>query len=231
MRFRFILGLIILAAALQFIAKTLGGVLPMVQEAAQYSAGKQVFQLPVKRPAAKEPPPDSSFLAKTVQKIQKRLEPAKPVRLVSSVAPAPIPHETDDGNSFMQITLEDVRPPLKNNALGAEASARLDAFLHKKRAENVRLAEETEALFGKEAQKEVMYILVQDEKESLDNARQSKTAREYAKRQEKTDQKISTKLAAVFETHKAQFNRRLNENSPAWNDFFKRVNNFQKAAD
>lgn len=231
MRFRFILGLIILAVALQFIAKTLGGVLPMMQEAAQYSAGKQVFQLPIKYPAAKTPAEKPSFVAKTIHKIKTRLENNKPIRLVSSAAPAPIPHEADDGNAFMQITLEDIRPPLKNKALGEEASARLDAFLREKRVKNVRLAEETEALFGKEAQKDVMYILVQDEKESLNNARQSKTAQDFARRQEKTDKKISAKLAAVFEKHKAKFNRRLNENSPAWNDFFKRVNDFQKAAD
>lgn len=229
MRFRFILGLIILAVALQFIAKTLSGVLPLMREAAQYPAGRQMFQLPSNPPAVKTAGKKSVF-SETLRTLRNRFKPNPSAKLVN---PADLHKEEDisDGNLFMQITLEDARPPLKNKYLGEEASARLDAFLHKKRAENVRLAEETEALFGKEAQKEVMYILAQDEKESLDNARHSKTAQDFAKRQEKTDKKISAKLAAVFEKHKAKFNRRLNENSPAWNDFFKRVNDFQKAAD
>lgn len=230
MRLRFILGLVILAVALQFIGKTLRGVLPMVQEAAQYPAGKQAFQLPPKRPpermAAKEP----SALTKAARKLKESFKTIKPVKLVN---PTDLQEQKtgDSGRAFMQITLEDVRPPVHNKHLGAEASARLDAFLSEKRAKNVKLTNETGTLFGEQAKREVIYILAEDEKASRENARTSKTAQEYAQRQEKTDEQISARLAAVFEKYKKQFNRRLNENSSAWKEFFKRVNDFQKSAD
>lgn len=229
MRLRFILGLILLGVALQFIAKTLNSVLPMMQEAAQYPVSRQALQFPLRKPAPK-PQPKPSRLSTAARRLTKWIQKEKPVKLVNP-AEKMLPQQKDSGNAFMQITLEDLRPPVKNNALGKEASARLEAFLVQKRHENAQLADETGALFGEEAKKEIMYILAEDEKASLANARQSKTAQEYARRQEKTDEKTSKKLAALFEKYKKQFNRRLNENSPAWNDFFKRVNNFQKAAD
>ncbi len=229
MRLRFILGLILLAVALQFIAKTLSGVLPMVQEAAQYPAGKQAFQLMQKRMPERQPAKEPSFLAKTSRQLKERLKTIKPVKLVNPAEPQA--QNEDSGHAFMQITLEDSRPPVNNKHLGAEASARLDAFLREKRVQNAKLADETGALFGKDAKKEIIYILAEEEKESRANALTSKTAQEYAKRQEKTDKKVSAQLTAVFEKYKKQFNRRLNENAPAWNEFFKRVNAFQKAAD
>lgn len=229
MRLRFILGLILLGVALQFIAKMLNGMLPMMQEAAQYPVSRQALQFPLRKPAPK-PQPKPSRLSTAARRLTTWIQKEKQAELVNP-AEKMLPPKKDSGNAFMQITLEDLRPPVKNDALGKEASARLEAFLVQKRHENAQLADETGALFGEEAKKEIMYILAEDEKASLANARQSKTAQEYARRQEKTDETISKKLAALFEKYKKQFNRRLNENSPAWNDFFKRVNNFQKAAD
>lgn len=229
MRLRFILGLIILAVALQFIGKTLRGVLPMVQEAAQYPAGLQAFQPAEKRqperPAAKK----TSLFTKTSSKLKEHFKTIKPVKLIN---PAEIQDQKEDsGRAFMQITLEDSIPSVNNKYFGAEASARLDGFLRQQRAQNVRLADETGELFGNKAKQEVIYILAKSEKDSRDNARNSKTAQEYAQRQTQTDQQTSNQLAAVFEKYKKQFNSRLNEHSPAWNEFFKRVNDFQKAAD
>jgi len=229
MRLRFILGLIILAVALQFIGKTLRGVLPMMQEAAQYPAGKQLFQPAGKRPSERPAVKSPSVLAKTFQKTKEQFKSIKPVKLIDPAMKSK--PNADSGRAFMQVTLEDLRPPVHNKHLGAEASARLDAFLREKRLQNARLADETGALFGNNAKQEVIYILTADEKAGWDNARTSKTAQEYARRQEAADKKTSARLAAVFEKYKKQFNSRLNENSPAWNEFFKRVNNFQKADD
>lgn len=226
MRLRFILGLILLGVSLQFIAKTLGGVLPILQEAALYPASGRVLQLPLKQQKQTTTPARLTPAANPFKIWFPKEKPPKPVTPAKQTAPP-----ADSGNAFMQITIEDLRPPVKNESLGKEASARLEAFLLQKQKDNTLLADETGALFGEEAKKEIMYILAQDEKDSLANARQSKTAQEYARRQEKTDGNTSKKLAELFEKHKKQFNRRLTENSPAWNNFFKRVNDFQKAAD
>lgn len=229
MRLRFILGLIILAVALQFIGKTLRGVLPMMQEAALYPASRQAFRLAKKQTPEQVSITRPSLLAKNLREIKEHFKPIKPVKLLRSAKSRE--QNGNSGNSFLQITLEDFRPAIHNKHLGPEASARLDAFLREKRVKNAYLAEETGALFGNLAQQEVIYILTEDEKASRDNALTSKTAQEYARRQKQTDQKISAQLNAVFEKHKKQFNSRLNENSPAWNEFFKRVNDFQKARD
>ena len=220
MRLRFILGLILLGVALQFIAKTLRGVLPMMKEAAQYPISRQALQQPLMQQPYR--------ITTAARQTQNRAE--TQARLVNP-AGKNLPGEKHSENAFMQITMEDLRPPVKNEALGMETSARLEAFLVQKRNENTLLADETGVLFGEEAKKEIMYILVEDEKDSLNNACQSKTAQEYINRQEKTNEKISKELAKLFEKHKAQYNRQLSKNEAAWNDFFKRVHNFQKAAE
>lgn len=229
-RFRFIVGLILLAAILQFSAKTLRGVFSMLAQlpegTARYLPVKRITAAPKNIPASPAVWTQAAHSAKRQFGRVKQLfaRPAKQENIL-------IFEDETPQNAFMQITLEDIRPAVKNAALGEEASARLDAFLAQKRLDNAKLADETGALFGESAKKEVIKILLADERESLDNARQSKTAKEYARRQEKTDEKISKKLTALFEKYKKQFNRRLNENSPAWNEFFKRVNNFQRASD
>lgn len=225
MRLRFIVGLILLGVSLQFIAKTLTGLLPMVKEAALYPVSGRILQRPFKR-QRRTPERRVTML----QHLKMRFPKRKPVKIVDSADKTMSPSK-DSGNAFMQIVLEDFRPPVNNTALGKDASERLEAFLVHKRNENAHLVNETDALFGKEAKKEIIYILIQDEQASLANASQSKTAQEYALRQEKTDRNTSQKLTKLFEKYKKQFNRRLYENSPEWNKFFKRVNDFQKAAD
>jgi len=123
MRLRFILGLILLGVALQFIAKTLGGVLPMMQEAAQYPVSRQALQLPLRQPAPK-PQPKPSRLSTAARRLKTWIQKEKQVNLVNPAEKA-LPPQKDSGNAFMQITLEDLRPPVKNDALGKEASARL----------------------------------------------------------------------------------------------------------
>lgn len=243
MRLRFILGLILMGVALQFIAKTLNGVLPMLQEAAQYPVSGQMMAMMAKRPVLPRQPvlpkqtqknfpakpviPTAQF-AKAAQRLKKQLKKETSVKLINPSDETQTPPQNN--SAFMQITLEDARPPVKNTALGPEASARLEKFLNKKREEHAQLARETAELFNKDAQREVIKALSADERESLANAREAKSAADYAARQEKTDKKTSAALAAIFEKHKKNFNRRLNNNSPAWNSFFNQVNNFQKAA-
>lgn len=229
MRVRFILGLILLGVALQFIAKTINSVLPMMQEAAQYPVSRQALQQLGKHPAAATPS-QTAQLFQAAQQLKIKFKKEKAVKLVSP-ADTSKNSSQNSGKAFMQITLEDSRPPVKNPALEKGASARLEAFLAQKRAQNAQLAKETETLFGPEAQQEVITALVNDERESLANARTAKSAANYATLQEKTDKKTNTTLTAIFEKYKKQFNNRLNKNSPAWNEFFKRVNNFQKTAD
>lgn len=227
MRLRFILGLILLGVSLQFIAKTLNGLLPIMKEASLYPASARILSQPFKRQRRLPPPVRHST---TFQHFQMWFQKRKPPILINP-ADQTLPPQTSSDNAFMQITLEDLRPSIKNTDLGEEISARLEALLIQKQQDNALLADETGSLFGEEAKKEIIYILTQDEKDSLANARQSKTAQEYRQRQEKTNRNTSKKLANLFEKHKKQFNRRLYENSPEWNNFFKRVNDFQKAAD
>lgn len=241
MRWRFILGLILLCVALHFIAKALNGMLPMLQEAALYPASNQMLSAirtnqppqlkqPQKMPPVQIVPPSAKF-AQAIARLKKNKPKEKRTKTIKAAKPvAQAPEKPQNESSFMQITLEDIRPPVKNAALGPEASARLESFLRKKRADHAQLAQETVDLFGKEAQQAVIKVLTADERASWDNARQAQSAAEYAERQEKTDKKTSAALAAIFEKHKKDFNRRLSDSSPSWNNFFKKVNNFQKAA-
>lgn len=242
MRLRFILGLILLCVALQFIAKALNGMLPILQEAAQYPASNQMLaairgkQPPQPTQLQKQPlpikivPPSAKF-SQALAHLKKNKPKEKRTKTIKAAKPVvQAPEKPQNESAFMQITLEDIRPPVKNTALGPEASARLESFLRKKRADHAQLTQETGDLFGKEAQQAVIKVLTADERASLENARQAQSAADYAERQEKTDQKTSAALAAIFEKHKKDFNRRLSDNSPSWNNFFKKVNNFQKAA-
>ncbi len=234
MRLRFILGLVLLGIALQFIAKTLNGVLPMMREAAQYPVSRQMMQR-----TAQYPPRTASFdfnfispatrFTQSVQHLKKQLTRETSIKLINPADPGQ--SSSQNGNAFMQITLEDIRPPVKNAALGAQASARLEMFLMQRREENSRLAQETETLFGKDAQREVIKVFAIDERDSLANAREAQSAADFASRQEKTDQKTTAALAAIFEKYKKQFNRRLKKHTPAWNEFFQKVNAFKKAGD
>lgn len=229
MRLRFILGLILLGIALQFIAKTINGVLPMMKEAAQYPVSHQALQQLGRSQPPAGTPPQTAALSQVAQQLKVKFKKEKAVKWIS---PADASNNSSQSSShaFMQITLEDIRPPVKNKALGPKASARLETFLAHKREQNAQLAKETETLFGPEAQQEVIAALVNDERESLANARTATSATDYATRQSNTDQKTSVALTAIFEKYKKQLNHRLNKNSPAWNEFFKRVNSFQKAA-
>ena len=191
-RFKIILGFVLLGISLHFFANSLRFGLQLTQNiGVQYATQNtgRVYHVP-------QPKIQTENLWKSVKKQLKKFSPKeKNVKLIT------IPHETrpakpvpsaepKNSASFLQITLEELRPPLKNKALGPEASERLDAFLNQRRMRN---------------------------------------AEEFAARQNKTDDKTNKKLHEIFERHKKLFNRRLTENTPAWNRFFRQVNDFQKA--
>ncbi len=123
--------------------------------------------------------------------------------------PTAMPTHHAAPSNVLQITLEDEKPPLYNPALGKEASVRLEEFLNERRAKNATLATDTRTYFGERAQQEVLFVLVEDEKASLNNALNSRSAQEFAKRQTQTDQQTQEQLNKIFEHYKTSFNKPL----------------------
>lgn len=243
-RFKFILLLIFVAVSLHFFAKTLRTLLTLVETPARQYAAAYADPRATARPPRREPPGPSvtDQLSRQIRRLVHQLSDIRPKRTPSprrqERPPFPPPEHLPAPQatpahepSFLQITLEDLRPPIRNPHLGAEASARLDGLLSARRARNANLADETEALFGAAAKREVIRILIDDERACTANAKESKSAAEFARRQRKTDETTEQKLSAVFERYKAHYNRRATDNSPGWNLFFKRVNDFKKAND
>lgn len=242
-RFKFILLLILVAVSLHFFAKTLRTLLSLVETPTRQYAAAYADPRTTSRPHREPPPgpPVTDQLSRQIRRLVQQLSDIRPKRTPSPRSQErppfpppehlPAPQATPAHEpSFLQITLEDLRPPIRNPHLGAEASARLDALLGARRARNANLADETEALFGSAAKREVIRILIDDERACTANAKESKSAAEFARRQRKTDATTERKLSAVFERYKAHYNRRAKDNSPEWNLFFKRVNEFKKAS-
>ena len=124
----------------------------------------------------------------------------------ANATPARMPHAS---SGVLQITLEDEKPPLYNPLLGEEASARLEKFLNERRAKNATLATDTRTYFGERAQQEVLFVLLEDEKASLHNALNSRSAQDFARRQTQTDQQTQAQLNKIFERYKTSFNKPL----------------------
>ena len=235
-RFKFIFCLILFAVSLHFFANNLRSGLQLTQAIGmQYAAQNTRKNIPA---SLSDQTPNTASLWNNIKKQFKKLSPQKDhIKLISISREEPLKEYVSqkpiaqNSSSFLQVTLEELRPPLKNKTLGPEASARLDLFLQERRARNADLANETEPLFGARAKREVMRVLINDEKESYNNARESKSAKEFSERQTNTDEKTRHKLNEIFERHKKLFNLRLTESTPAWNKFFRQVNNFQKAED
>lgn len=200
-----------------------------------FSNLQQLQQKPAQQPVktVKKPSLFASLNQQTKQFFKRMRQQAKPAEMeidfhdTSSAANAGTP--TQDGTAILQIIKEDPHQTITNPHLGLDASLRLDEFLEQRYAHNAELTTEVEKLFGQQAKKEVIRILFNDEVTSYKNATESKTAQEFAQRQEKTDQITQQQLSAVFERHKKHFNSRLTRNSPDWNTFFKQVNNFERA--
>ncbi len=141
------------------------------------------------------------------------------------------PPPTPEDPTFLQVIMEDMRKPLQNDTLGPEISALLDNFLQNKRAYNAQLANETEELFGPEAKKEVVRILIDDEIDSAANAETCASTQDFATRQEEINARTEQKLYEAFSRHKQDINRQAARVSPAWKAFFKRLDNYRRSAD
>lgn len=240
-RFKIILGLILFGISLHFFASSLRFGLDLTQNISSEYA--QIPHRKVNFTHSSVPTFNKVNLWTTLKKQIHHLAPRKkePKYISISYKPAQT-HVTPTLFSsstakvknippFLQITMEDSRPPLQNKALGPEASKRLDLFLQKRRARNAELATETASLFGPNTQMEVINALVADEEETYKNACESQSAEDFAARQTKTDKNTKKKFNEIFEQNKKSFNRRLIENTSDWNHFFRQVNNFQKADD
>jgi len=193
---------------------------------------KKPAQHPVKK--TKEPSLFSSLTHQTKQMFQRIREKAKPAEMditFHDQPPAATPSfsSAQEGPEILQIINEDPHQTITNPYLGEDASMRLDEFLEQRYAQNAELTAETEKLFGAQAKREMVRVLFNDEVACYKNATESKTAQEFAQRQEKTDLHTQQQISAVFERHKKHFNSRLTRNSPDWNTFFKQVNNFERA--
>lgn len=242
-RFKFILLLILVAVSLHYFAKTLRTLLTLVETPTRQYAAAYADPHTVRRPRRAPPPGPSATdrLSRQVRRLVHRLSDISPKQFPGQRPPSPMrdcmpfppppPDLPAHEGSFLQITLEDLRPPVNNPHLGPEASARLDGLLAARRTRNANMADETEALFGSAAKREVIRILIDDERACTANAKESRSAAEFARRQRQTDETTERKLSSVFERHKANYNRRAKDNSPEWNHFFKRVNEFRKADD
>lgn len=234
-RFRFILFLLLLGFSLHIFGKNMQKILPMVTNSVfGIESEQKVFPVHLKNPNFS----GLQTLSRPLNRMKENWENWQKKRRHTAqnkkknTPPAEREQKTPDGKPeslFMQITMEDIRPPLKNIFLGEDASQRLELFLQERRKRNTEIAEQTNSLFGKEAQKEVMFLLVKDEKESFTNAKESKSPEEFSDRQQATDVKTQKAIHKIFEKYKQKFNSRLYENSSDWNQFFKQINNFDKA--
>lgn len=210
-RIKFLFSLVLFAACLAAAAHTLPTLLSL-------------FVPPGSKPATAEPQPSGQFalmMKNTYQFLQKIPEqtsafakdtfsrpPAKPQPQTQTYA-MPTPKSSSGGSGILQITLEDEKKPLYNPALGKEASARLEEFLNERKAKNATLATDTRTYFGKRAQQEVLFVLVEDEKASLQNALKSRSAQDFAKRQTETDRQTQQQLNKIFDRYKTSFSKPL----------------------
>ena len=208
-RIKFLCSLILLGACLLAAAHTLPTLLSLVT--------------PNNKPTIKESQPPNKFMTmmqNTYHFLQRVPEQTwsfaeKIFSRPPAEVPEPLPmqptmpkHHASPAN-VLQITLEDEKPPLYNPALGREASGRLEDFLNLRKEKNALLATDTRTYFGERAQQEVLFVLMEDEKDSLANVLNSRSAQDFAKRQTQTDQKTQEQLNKIFDRYKTSFTKPL----------------------
>ncbi len=232
-RFKFILGLLLLALFLHFSAKSLRAVLTMIRPGATPSHHARPYTASGKVILPEEDNPSiTERFSNQLKALGKKLKMPSPQPQAESAPSALLPKEnTLEMPPLLQITMEDASQEVQNPYLGEEASAQLADFLLKRRQHNTILIEETGTLLGPQAQHEVMRICVEDERACAANIEESKTAEIFAKKQEATDRKTEQNLQAVFEKYKANFNYSTKTAPAGWKSFFQRVNSFNKADD
>lgn len=228
-RFKFILFLVLLAVFLLFFSHTLRSFLSL-------TAGSLPLSQTVPQPQRSSSFPLQNELRKqTHQWLQllvqlTPLQKAKTYTPPAACVPPPAEPSANPAVPFLQITLEDLRPPLRNPHFPPEISVLLDEFLAKRRQYNAELVDSTEEIFGESAKKEVIAVLIRDEQASTHNAKTCKTRQDFAQRQRQINQQTSQKLYETFLRHRRDINRRAATMSPAWKAFFKRVRDYQRIA-
>lgn len=168
----------------------------------------------------------SEFAAKLT--LPKGLSPADlpaPKTLPKATAATPKPEEP----SLLHITMEDERPPLENPLVGPEISALLDDFLARRRAYNSQQVQAVQTLFGTPAAQEAVRILHTDETASFANAATCQTPRAFAANQQRIDDQTEQAMLALFNRYKREIGKQKDV-SPEWKAFFKRVENYKRAA-
>lgn len=223
-RANIIIGLLLIAAVFTYFAKITRGVL-------------ELFVPQGRAPiTTRHLPPETSSLftqlinqwQRTKRHLSHKKQRSAHVKITDTRSLTTAPKPT--GPVVLQILPQEDITHFHNAALGDDASARLSQFLQQRHQNHTQISNATAALFGQAAQQEVIAVLVQDEQISYRNALTSKTAREFARRQERTDAHTQARLQHIFEKHKVNFNSRLHTGNAAWDKFFHRVNNFEKAA-
>ena len=231
-RFKFILILLLLAVSFHFFAQSSSQIFSLASSAfPQLSRSQTLHRQPPAQPQqnhldlAELSQKMLSSAKKTLPFPQKRVRPAA-LQPKESPQPSSAPEIP-----FLQVILEDLRPPLKNPHFEPEISALLDDFLARRRQYNADLVNTTENLFGPDAKKEVVRVLIDDERATFDNAQTSQTRPEFAGRQLEIDAQTEQKLYEIFLRHRNKIEKQQNAVSPAWKAFFKRVKNYQRAAE
>lgn len=230
-RFKFILVLLLLAVSFHFFARSSRQIFSLISSVFPQLSHSQALH---RQPPA-QPQPNRLDL---VELSKQMLAPAKKMLPFTQkrVLPSQQSEESPQADSapeipFLQVILEDLRPPLKNPHFGPEISALLDDFLARRRQYNADLVNTTENLFGPDAKKEVVRVLIDDERATFQNAQTSQTRPEFAGRQLEIDAQTEQKLYEIFLRHRNNIEKQQNAVSPAWRAFFQRVKNYQRAAE
>lgn len=230
-RFKFILILLLLAVSFHFFAQSSSQIFSLASSAfPQLSRSQTLHRQPPAQPQQNHL--DLAELSRKMLSSAKKTLPFPQKRVLPSQQSEESPQaDSAPEIPFLQVILEDLRPPLKNPHFGPEISALLDDFLARRRQYNADLVNTTENLFGPDAKKEVVRVLIDDERATFDNAQTSHTRPEFAGRQLEIDAQTEQKLYEIFLRHRNNIEKQQNAVSPAWKAFFKRVKNYQRAAE
>lgn len=233
-RFKFILVLLLLAVSFHFFARSSRQIFSLASSAFPQLSRSQTLH--------RQPPVQPQQHRLDLAELSQQMLASAKKNLSFSPKRFPAIPQTEKNSSpqkptfpeekpFLQVVLEDLRPPLKNPHFGPEISALLDDFLARRRQYNADLVNTTENLFGPDAKKEVVRVLIDDERATFDNAQTSHTRPEFAGRQLEIDAQTEQKLYEIFLRHRNNIEKQQNAVSPAWRAFFKRVKNYQRAAE
>ena len=222
-RFQFIVFLLLIAVSLHYFANTLRATLFLVRG-----------ELPTKMTSPSVARSAKTAFARQVKGVRAfwdKLQP-KPKMILITYQDNPAeksPAVAAPGPAVMQITMENKREPIRNTHLGKANSAKLNMWLASRWSANAELTAETGRLFGEQAKKEALFILLDDEKACLDNATSSQTVKEFNPRQSQINRHTITRLNEVFEKYKQEVTRPKGI-SPEWEAFFRRLDNYRSAS-